>query len=58
MELRNQQEAMEKEMQVSQRVQPSSFEELTLADNDGEPKIVLIANEMQSAKKTKLIELL
>ena len=49
---------MEKEMQVSQRVQPSSFEELTLADNDGEPKIVLIANEMQSAKKTKLIELL
>ena len=57
-ELRLQQEAMEREMQVSQHVHASALEELNLADNDTEQRMVLIAKEMQSAEKTKLTELL
>ena len=57
-ELRLQQEAMEREMQVSQHVHASALEELNLADNDTEQRMVLIAKEMQSAKKTNLTDLL
>ena len=57
-ELRLQQEAMEREMQVSQRVHASALEELNRADIDAQPKTVLIAKEMQSADKEKLTELL
>ena len=45
-ELCLQQEVMEKEMQVSQRVQALALEELNLTDKDKEPKTVLIAKEM------------
>ena len=37
-ELCHQEDAMEKEMQVSQRVQDSSLLEFNLVDNDGQPK--------------------
>ena len=43
-ELLLQQEAMEKEMNVSQHIH--ALKELNLVDNEKEPKIVLIANEM------------
>ena len=57
-ELPLQQEAMEREMHVSQQVQASTLEELNMADNETEPRTVLIAKEMQPAQKIKLTELL
>ena len=54
-EIRLQQEATKKEMQVSQRVQASAVEELNLADTEAEPKTILIANEMLVAEKEELI---
>ena len=57
-ELRLQQEAMEREMQVSQQVRALALEEFNLANNDTELKIVLIAREMQSADKARLAQLL
>ena len=57
-ELRLQQEAMEREMQVSQRVQVSALEELNLADNEAEPKTILIAKDMKLADKQKMTKLL
>ena len=57
-ELRLQQEAMEREMHVSQRVQALPLEELNLAENDVEPKIILLVKEMESTNKEKLIDLL
>ena len=57
-----QQEAMEKEMKVSQRVQASTFKEQNLADVgtnvDIEPKTILIAKEMSPTDKEKLKKLL
>ena len=57
-ELRLQQEAMETEIHVSGRVQVVALEELNLDDNDTEQRMVPIAKEMQSAKKTNLTDLL
>ena len=57
-ESQHQQDAIEKEMQVSQRVHASTLNELNLANKDNESKTMLIAKEMQSAEKTKLVELL
>ena len=57
-ELRLQQEAIEREMQVSQRVQASTIEELNLVGTDTEPKTILIAKEMELEDKAKLIDLL
>ena len=57
-EIRLQQEACEKEMLVSQRVQASSLEELNLADNDPEQRMTLMFKEMQTDKKIQLKELL
>ena len=51
-ELRLQQEAMEREMQVFQHVQASTLEELNLTDNDTNNADSL--KEMKSAEKTKL----
>ena len=42
-ELRLQQEAMEREMQVFQHVQASTLEELNLTDNDTKQRTMLIA---------------
>ena len=53
-----QQEVMEKEMQVSQKVHASALEELNVADNDSNQCMVLIPKDMQSDKKTELKELL
>ena len=53
-----QQEAMERDIEVSQRVHASTLEELNLADNITEQRKVLIAKEMQSDKKSELKELL
>ena len=49
---------MEREMQDSQRIHASSLEEVKLADNNTEPRKVLIAKEMYSTDKTRLVELL
>ena len=57
-ELPLQQDAMEREMHVSQQVQASTLEELNMADNETEPRTMLIAKEMQPAQKIKLTELL
>ena len=59
-EIRLQQEATKKEMQVSQRVQASTLEELNLVDanTDVEPKTILIAKEMLSVDKEELKNLL
>ena len=57
-ELPLQQDAMEREMHVSQQVQASTLEELNMADNETEPRTVLIAKEMQSAEMTKLTKLI
>ena len=55
-----QQEAWEKEMLVSQRVEASSLEELNLAEDDSEsqPKAILIAKEMRYEDKQKWKNLL
>ena len=45
-ELRLHQEAMERKMQVSQRVQASTLEEFNLTDDDNEQRTILIAKEM------------
>ena len=50
-ELRLQQEAIEREMQVSQRVQALALEELNLADTNSEPKTILITKELESTNK-------
>ena len=57
-ELRLQQEATEKEMKVSQRVQASTLDELNLADPDVAPRTILIAKEMLSIDKEELKNLL
>ena len=57
-ELRLQQEASEREMQVSQRVWASTLDELNLADADAEQKTILIAKEMELANKAKMTDLL
>ena len=54
-ELRLQQEAIEREMQVSQRVQASTLEEL---NSNAEPKTILISKEMALTDKAKMIDLL
>ena len=43
-----QQEATEREMKVSQRVRPSTLEEVNLAEDDNvlEPKTMLVAKDM------------
>ena len=45
-------------MQISQRVQASTLEELNLADDVTQQRTMLIAKEMQTEKKTELKELL
>ena len=45
-------------VQILHRVQASTLEELNLADNEKELKIVLIAKEMQSTDKSRLVKLL
>ena len=47
-------------MKVSQRIQASALEEVNLADKDIglEPKTILIAKEMLSSDKERLIVLL
>ena len=51
-EIRLQQEATDREMKVSQRVQASALEELNLAGaNDKEPKTVLIAKDLAETDK-------
>ena len=45
-------------MQVSQRVQASTPEELNLADADVEPKTILITKEMELVDKAKMTVLL
>ena len=57
-ELRLQQEASEREMQVSQRVWASTLDELNLADANAEQKTILIAKEMELANKVKMTDLL
>ena len=57
-ELRHQHKAMEREMQVSEQVKPSTLEELNLAHGDNEHKTVLIAKDMQSIDKDELVKLL
>ena len=57
-ELRLQQEASEREMQVSQRVWASTLDELNLADANAEQKTILIAKEMELANKAKMTDLL
>ena len=57
-ELRLQQEATERDMQVSQRVQASALEKLNLADTNTEPKIILRDKEMESTDKANMIDLL
>ena len=57
-ELRLQQEATERDMQVSQRVQASALEKLNLADTNVESKIILIAIEMESTDNAKMTNLL
>ena len=52
-EIRLQQEACEKEMLVSQRVQASSLEELNLAEDDLKSKPILIAKDMRNEDKNK-----
>ena len=52
-ELHLQQEAMEREMQVSQRVQAFVLEELNLGINDIEHHTVLIAKDMKTDKQTR-----
>ena len=50
MELRNQQEAMEKEMQVSQRVHASTLEELNLVENNVNSQGNAIGREDQAQR--------
>ena len=59
-EIRLQQEATEKELQVSQRVQASSLEELNLVEEESGmlPKTILIAKEMLNEEKQRLKDLL
>ena len=58
-EIRLQQEATDREMKVSQRVQASALEELDLAGaNDKEPKTMLIAKDLAESDKQKLTALL
>ena len=59
-EIRLQQEATDREMKVSQRVQASALEEINLAeeDKDNELKTVLIAKDMIEADKQRLTALL
>ena len=52
-ELHLQQKAMEREMQVSQRVQAFVLEELNLGINDIEHHTVLIAKDMKTDKQTR-----
>ena len=52
-EIRLQQEASEKEMLVSQRVQASSLEELNLAEDGLKSKPILIAKDMRNEDKNK-----
>ena len=57
-EFQYQQEAMEREMQVSQRVKTSVLPELNLARGDSEQKMMLISNDMPPNDKTELVNLL
>ena len=59
-EIRLQQEATEKEIKISQRVQASALEEINLAEEDNVPetKTVLIAKDMLLADKQQLLGLL
>ena len=58
-EIRMQQEATDKEMKVSQRVQASALEEIDLAGvEDGERKTVLIARDLAENDKRTLTTLL
>ena len=59
-EIRLQQEATDKEIKVSQRVQASTLEEINLAEEDreNELKTVLIAKDMIEADKQRLTTLL
>ena len=52
-ELRLQHESLEREMQVSQRVQASALQELNLADIDAEPRTILIAKDMEWTQPIK-----
>ena len=56
-ELPQAQEALEREMTVSQRVKAFTLEEVNLGTSDT-PKPVNIAKEMETAEKTAMIELL
>ena len=56
--LQHQQEAMEREMRLSQRVKPSALEELNLAPSCTEQKLILIAKDMHPNDKAKLLHLL